>query len=99
MILLEKVQHPGCLPEILMYQNPASGLVVLVGITPAQFPAAFEQHIDPVFVGVVYIEEIHELILDVTAEGLLFHVPFNITDAPGALIGKLNVQTMKRDER
>jgi len=98
-MLLENVQRAACFPEILDQQNPVSGLVVFIGVAPAQFPAAFEQHIDPVFVGVVYIEEIHELILNVATEGLLFDVPFNVTNAPGALIGELNVQTMKRDER
>jgi hypothetical protein len=76
-----------------------SRLIVLIGVAAAQFPSTFEQHVDPVLIGIVDVQQVHELIFDVTAKGLLFNVPLNVPDSPGALIGQLNVQAMEGHER
>lgn len=76
-----------------------SGLVVLIGVATAHLPATLHQHLDPVFVRVIHIQQVHELIFDMAPKGLLLDVPLHIPNPPDALHRQLNVQAMERDER
>lgn len=90
--------HPASIPGEYLSEGE-SGLVVLIGVAPAQHPATLQQRLDPVLIRVVDIQQVHELIFDMAAEGLFLDVPLHIPNPPDALHRQLNVQAMEGDER